>query len=354
MTTDLPKAADAEHLTQALRRSGALGDGRVCNVVMVSSLAKLRSHTIRLRLDYEGPAGDAPRSVILKMGHLDSAGHPSYSNRHEIAFYRDIAPALPARVVPHCFEAVEAKDTSAWHLLLEDLTDSHFIATEWPLPPTLGQCESIVQAWARFHAAWWDDARLGVSIGRWPDADAIDRNRQRLVEQYKSFADRFDECMPPERCDLYERFIDQVPQLSARFCSHRNLTIIHGDAHVWNCYLRRNGRSDDVRLIDWEGWHLDTATDDLAYMMAIHWYPDRRRRIERPLLDRYHETLLACGVSGYDRQALYDDYRLSVLWHITRPVLQAANNIPPRVWWNNLERIHLAVEDLGCRDLLAG
>jgi hypothetical protein len=27
-------------------------------------------------------------------------------------------------------------------------------------------------------------------------------------------------------------------------------------------------------------------------------------------------------------------------------------NIPPRVWWNNLERIMLAVDDLGCRDLL--
>ena len=28
------------------------------------------------------------------------------------------------------------------------------------------------------------------------------------------------------------------------------------------------------------------------------------------------------------------------------------NNIGPRVWWNNLERIMLAVDDLGCRDLL--
>jgi hypothetical protein len=29
------------------------------------------------------------------------------------------------------------------------------------------------------------------------------------------------------------------------------------------------------------------------------------------------------------------------------------SNIPPRVWWNNLKRIMLAVDDLGCRDLLA-
>jgi len=29
------------------------------------------------------------------------------------------------------------------------------------------------------------------------------------------------------------------------------------------------------------------------------------------------------------------------------------NNIGPAVWCNNLERIMLAVDDLGCRDLLA-
>jgi hypothetical protein len=51
--------------------------------------------------------------MILKMGHLDSAGRSPYTNRHEIAFYRTVAPALPGRLVPYCFEAVEATDTSA-------------------------------------------------------------------------------------------------------------------------------------------------------------------------------------------------------------------------------------------------
>jgi hypothetical protein len=166
MTTEfLPRAADAGRLTEALRRSGAVGEACVCNVAVMDSFPKLRSHTFRLRLDYDGPAGEAPGSVILKTGHLDSAGHSPYSNRHEIAFYRSVAPALPGGLVPRCFEAVEATETSAWHLLLEDLTDSHFIATEWPLPPTLEQCESIVQTQARFHAAWWDNPRLGVSVG---------------------------------------------------------------------------------------------------------------------------------------------------------------------------------------------
>jgi hypothetical protein len=57
-------------------------------------------------------------------------------------------------------------------------------------------------------------------------------------------------------------------------------------------------------------------------------------------------------VRGYDRRALNDDYRRSVLWHITKPVWQWTTGIPPVIWWNNLERILVAVDDLGCRELL--
>jgi hypothetical protein len=122
---------------------------------------------------------------------------------------------------------------------------------------------------------------------------------------------------------------------------------------IHGIFLPRDGGGKEVKLIDWENWSIDIATDDLAYMMAMLWYPDRRRRMEGSLLDLYHATLLGGRASGYDRQALNDDYRISVLWLITRPIWQAMSNIPPRVWWNNLERIMLAVDDLGCRDLLA-
>ena len=38
MTTEpLPAAAHADHLTEVLRKSGALGDGRVCDVAVESS-----------------------------------------------------------------------------------------------------------------------------------------------------------------------------------------------------------------------------------------------------------------------------------------------------------------------------
>jgi hypothetical protein len=351
MTPDpLPRAADAEHLTDALRRSGALGDGRVCDIAVESSRATILSRIIRLRLSYEGTATDAPRSLILKTGLPERAGTKWNAGRHEVAFYTQVASAMAERLAPRCFEGVWDADTKEWHLLLEDLTDSHFIATIWPLPPTMEDARKIIGARARFHAQWWDDPRLGVSIGTWLPAD--DAQLRQLAAEFARFADRVGDRLPPERRDLFERLIDAGPRLNKRYHSHRNATIVQGDSHIWNTFLPKTGASDDVRLFDWDSWRVDMATDDLAYMMALHWYPDLRRVFERPLLDHYHAELLAHGVTGYDRRALDDDYRLSVLWQIATPVWQAAYDIPPLIWWNNLGRIFLAFDDLDCRELL--
>lgn len=161
-TGPLQIAIKAEHLTDALRRSGALGDGRVCNVVVESSRATLLSNIIRLRLTYDGDASHAPNSVILKTALPERIGGLWNAGRQEVAFYTQVAAVMSGRLVPRCFEAVWDTDTKAWHLLLEDLTDSHVIATTWPLPPPMDQCETIVHARARFHAEWWDDPRLAL------------------------------------------------------------------------------------------------------------------------------------------------------------------------------------------------
>jgi Ecdysteroid kinase-like family len=344
-----PPAAEPAYLTEALRRVGALGEGRVSDVAIDNSRDTILSRILRLRLSYVGDAAEGPASIILKTSLLERAN--SQSGCREVAFYTQVAAVMSSHLVPRCFDAAWDADTNAWHLLLEDLTHSHFTLTNWPLPPTLEQSEQIVAARARFHAEWWDDPRLGVSIGSWLDLG--DRQLQQFAEKVASFADRLGDRLSTERRDLYQRLIDAGHRLNARCHSHRHMTIVQGDAHVWNVFLPHDADSDDLRLFDWDSWRVDVGTDDLAYMMALHWFPDHRRRWERHLLDHYHAVLLTYGVAGYDRRALDEDYRLSVLWQIATPVWQAAHNIPPWIWWNHLERIFLAVDDLGCRDLLA-
>jgi hypothetical protein len=353
MTSELlPEAVGCEQLTDALRGSGALGNARVSGVAVVSSRTTILSQIIRLRLSYDGPAPDAPRIVIFKTGHPDRGGAGWSGGHREVTFYTQVGSAMRGCLIPCCFEGRSDEEAKSWHLLLEDLTDSHIIATTWPLPPTMEQCASIVEARARFHAVWWDNPRLGTSVGAWSDAAATDHYLQSLSEQFARFCDRLGDNLPRERRELYERLFGAAPRLLARYDTHRNVTIVQGDSHVWNSFVPRDG-GEDVRFFDWDSWHVGVGAGDLAYMMAIHWYPDRRAGVEQLMLDRYHAALVAHGVDGYDRRALDDDYRMSVLWQITTPVRQAAYDIPPVIWWNNLERVLMAVDDLDCRDLLA-
>lgn len=347
----LPAAASADHLTAALRRCGVLGGGRVSDAAVASVRTTLLSRIIRLSLRYEGAADGAPASLILKTELPERAGPGWNAMALETAFYTGVAAGLPAGLVPRCFDASWDAAAKTGLLLLEDLGDTHVMASDWPLPPPVEACERIVRARARCHAAWWDDPRLGVSIGTWLDDEALERQRQRFAAEFASFADRAGDLLSRERRALYERLIEDAPRLLARYRTHRNMTIVQGDAHVWNAFLPRDGGAD-VRFFDWDWWRVDVATDDLAYMIALHWYPERRKRCEAALLGHYHEALVASGVRGYDRRALDEDYRLSVLWQLATPVWQAVNAIPPMIWWNNLERVLLAVDDLGCRELV--
>jgi hypothetical protein len=129
------------------------------------------------------------------------------------------------------------------------------------------------------------------------------------------------------------------------------VTLVHGDAQMWNFFYPRDATIEYVRIIDWQFWHIGVGTDDLAYMMALHWYPERRRRMERELLRRYHTELLRHGVANYPWEVCWFDYRVSALSNLLVPALQWSVKLPAAAWWSHLERAMLAFDDLGCDKL---
>jgi Ecdysteroid kinase-like family len=340
--TALPSAADPQRLSDIIGR-------RVTAVTVEASNPTVLSYVYRLKLAYDGEAG--PPTLFLKTRHPDKPEIARFGYQ-EVVFYRALAPETPADLLPRCHDSHWDETAGDWHLLLEDLRDTHRAPSPWPFPPTLGDSETVIRTLARFHAAWWDDKRLGVSIGTWGDPADTAQSQQRMGEAVAKLADALGDRLTPDKRALYERLIERTGPLGARYHSHRHMTVVHGDSHVWNCFLPQAGIAGTPKLFDWDAWRLDTATDDLAYQMALHWYPDLRRDRESHLLDVYHAELLAHGVTGYDRQALQDDYRLSVLWMTMKPVWQHAHGIPAWIWWSHLARIHQAVDDLDCRALL--
>ena len=70
------------------------------------------------------------------------------------------------------------------------------------------------------------------------------------------------------------------------------------------------------------------------------------------MLHRYCEALASNGVTRYSFDALWEDYRLSVIWRLGVPVWRSSVKLGPWIWWSHLERILSALDDLGCEELL--
>jgi hypothetical protein len=302
-----------ERLTEMLVRAGRLGAGvRVVKVVEEPARTTLISTLRRVSLDYEGDATAAPATLLIKTPRTDGPVSFIDQGRQETAFYRDVAPRSPRGILPQCFEAVSTEGDGPAYVILEDLSATHHVIGEWPIPPAQQECERLLRVYARFHAAWWDHPDLGTSVGRFMTDAEFAQVRAMLSERWASVRAVIGDRLSAECVDRITRLLDALPRLAQRTEARRHLTIVHGDAHVWNA-LFPNDQAGPITLIDWSSWRIGVATSDLAYMMALHWYPERRARLELPLLRHYHDCLVSDGVRGYGFDALLEDYRLSAL-----------------------------------------
>ena len=356
--SDLSQAG-AEWLTQTLADRGHLLRGRVARVIRDIWMQSNYSIIGRLQVSYSSDAvaeGGAalPAALLLKFNTpgRTTRAIPSFEPR-EFEFYSHIATGMNNPPTARCYDAAFEPRSGGFHLLLEDLTSTHRYAGK-ALPPTLPECEQMVACLARFHAAWWNDARLGTQIGRPFRDERRSQYATTLTMQCGRFLARMGDRIAGARRDALRDLCGVYPRLLERQRAGP-LTITHGDAHAQNFLLakREGAEGADCRLIDWEAWEIAPATDDLAFMMAVNWFAERRQRMEQPLLRQYHSTLLAAGVCHYSWDACWLDYRLSVIKHLCTPLYLSVNGAVPALWWNHLERILAAYEDLGCADIMA-
>ena len=352
-------------LTGALRRIGVLGRGRVESVDVVPHETPQASMA-RLAVRYSANSDPAaPRTLRLKVA--PPAAHPSPMPSAEVAFYRLVAPRMPGFPTPRCFDAAQTEDGARWHLLIEDASTSHD-QPPYPVPPPEPQCVAAVACLAELHGAWWEHPELraiaaaaGVRVRTAAELPEVVERTERTVQAFLDFLG--DRLSAPRR-RIYERLLASQAPLRRRQMA-RPHTLAHGDAHWWNfLYPRgsygggdRRGRSEAttasrVLLIDWAFWTAGPALEDLAHAITLAWFPERQQRLERPLLQHYHRKLCRRGVSAYNWEACWEDYRI---FAATRPftlAFQWQRKGWPLVWWNNLERAMLAFDDLRCEELL--
>lgn len=296
------------------------------------------SKLVFLKVAYsaEAPA-DLPRHLVVKSPH-------SVENS-EVQFYRQLAPLMETPPVVRCLATIE--DTST--IVLEDLRATHD-HPPWPLPPSRTQCERAIEALARVHAKWWESPKLGHEVGKPHTTESLTTMVRDIASHLPSFIDTLGDAFTLEARKIYERVFSSSLKPWLRLTDQRALTIIHGDAHAWNFLFPRVG-DGPAFLFDWQLWHVDVGARDLAFLM-VHWYPNRRRELERPLIRQYYEAILAHGVNDYAFDELWLDYRRCAVRNLTLPIIFWNRGMKPESWWHRLQSALEAYRDLDCDELL--
>ena len=362
----------AEHitpnwLTTILRREGVLEAGQVESVTIGTNPA-FNSAISHLHVAYgPGSSPGAPRALVLKRNLSEEWARRG--GKSEVEFYTEVRSwrdELPM-IVP-CYDAAYDSATGDSHLLLLELSASHepLITRDEIIAlhgvPTEGRLEQVVDIVARLHAHWWEhpslvDGTREVS-GWYGTRERFEEHIQRQRRDWDIFLASSGADLPAGVQSLYKEALEHLPVLWDRGLGERvtagtNMTLVHGDCYLSQFLYPRDG-SGTAYLVDWQGASPDLPSIDLTHLFPTFWTPEQRheRDRERRLLQRYLAGLHAGGFTGYDWEALQDDYRLLLIYMVFYPVWDAVNGSSKAYWWPKMQCLTSAYRDWACQELL--
>ena len=304
---------------------------------------------VRVLLDYDqaGHEDGLPATLLVKAGFGKHELTADMLNFYvaEVEFYREVAPSLDIGL-PRCYFAGLDPSSGNGLVVLEDLLARNTTFTPPAGTVTPEVAADALEFQARYHGATWDGAGLD-GIATYPGA-----LREVLLKVIQG--DYWEGCLSKPRAepmpaalrepDGMRRAIESLWEWDAA-----NVTCLgHGDAHVGNMYVDRDGSPG---FVDWQMAGRNHWSHDVAYFVIGALEPQDRRERERDLLAHYLERLQADGGQPPSFDEAWDAYRR----HAVHGVFWAANPdgmYPEETNRAMVERYSLATEELETLSLL--
>lgn len=115
----------AEWLTRVLKRSGALDVGAVDGLEILDRLERELSTNAQLRLNYvDGSTGALPARLFLKIVNTAIDEDDTLLSTEVDYYTRDYLGVEDAPIA-RCYDAAVSEDNTRYHILLEDLSETH-------------------------------------------------------------------------------------------------------------------------------------------------------------------------------------------------------------------------------------
>jgi Phosphotransferase enzyme family len=249
------------------------------------------AHNERYRFTFDGDAGDAPTSVVIKFPSPNEASRAAGAAggyRNEVLFYTELAADLPI-VVPQCLHGAVSDDSSVFTLVLEDLAPAR--QGDQIRGATDAQILAAVENLAGLHAPRWGDPSLsGIDWLQSSGGEAI--GYVEIVTPM--FIERYEARLSDTAKTVFTSFGRNVANWIEREPTPG--TLVHGDYRLDNLMFAVAPDGTAVSAVDWQTLGVGSGARDLAYLLGNSSEPDNRRRHEAEALDRYRSALSGLGV----------------------------------------------------------
>ena len=302
-------ALTADWLTGVLREGGhteaAVSELSVEPVAFTGATTDMG----RLRMTYESGGASGPVSLIAKIRGIKDIqvqmdGAMGLYAR-EADFYGTYADDVPVSI-PKCFHI---GDGDTYPLLLEDLATMRMGDQMEGL--TVADAERMMDVLGDLHARFWNSAAIdqpwlvqltgGVFAGM--VTQLVSSGAPALAERY---ADR-------APSDVLNAVVTAAPNWGAVIarCAEGPPTLVHNDCRLDNIFFSAD---DTPCFIDWQVTARTRGTQDVGNLLAGSMNTDDLSANWERLVRRYHDRLLAGGVSGYSFDQCVEHYRQNILW----------------------------------------
>ena len=319
-----PDLLTADWLTERLDAAGALTAGKVTDFSWQPIGTGQIGDSARIQLVYDRE-GAGPATVVGKFPAANQASRQTGAALRlyakEVAFYKEIAPRLAARV-PHPFVAEIAEDGADFILLLEDMGPTR--SGNQLDGCTLADARDAVRQAAAIHAPSWNDPEL--SAMPWLQPPDVNRPRRvgpddRSAAAQAIFKERYADILEPELMAV----CDEFNEVSGLWHGRRSgpKCVVHGDFRLDNLLFDIKGGAEPDAVLDWQTVTVGKGLNDVGYFLGTGIGDTLRREHEDELLDLYCTEMSARGVP-LTRDAIWDDYIIGALLGISTAVFRAA------------------------------
>jgi Ecdysteroid kinase-like family len=339
---------DADWLTTVLGQAGIAGTVRSVTAERVGT-GQMGS-CFRLHVGYAD--GEGPTRLIVKLpaAEPDSRAAGMLGYRCETSFYRELADRISTRI-PRCFFTAFDESTNGFTLVLEDLAPAE--PGDQIAGCTVDQALAAAVNVAGLHAATWNDPSIRELAWLIPDLTAMP---EFTAEFLGNATDQFLERYPvePSTASVLRRFTERfVTWATGR---PEPYSLVHSDYRLDNLLFAAAAADDPVIAVDWQVVTVGSPLRDVAFLLATGLSPDDRRAGERGIVDAYHRRLVQLGVTDYDTERCWNDYRYALFQGPFITVLGAfvgqRTERGDRMFTVMADRSATAIEDLDALSLL--